>query len=262
MNRLFALIAVAIAVGLGLYFFLPRQAGEPEATLPEIPAAAQPEPEPAPVIQYPVQPAPAAGPDQDPEPLPELGPDSDVTINEGAAGLLGAETLEEIGFAEDFIRRFVVTVDNMARDRLPVRLRPVASIPGSFVVAGDEDNPVLSAENYRRYDRVVALFMAMPSPQLVDLYARNYPLFQEAYVELGYPDGYFNDRLIEVIDHLLEEPQVERPVALVRPHVMFRFADPALEELSPGQKVLIRVGPENAGRIRAKLREFREELTD
>lgn len=261
MNRTVVFVAVALVAGLGLYFLLPREAGKPGAPPPDLPVQSQPAESPAPEIQYPVQAAPAAATDAEPEPLPELGADSDATLQESAAGLLGVETLEEIGFAEDFIRRFVVTVDNLARYRLPVRLRPVASTPGAFVVAGDEDNPVLSEENYRRYDRIVALFVALPSPQLADVYARNYPLFQEAYVELGYPDGYFNDRLVEVVDHLLEEPQIDGPIRLVRPHVMFKFADPSLEALSPGQKLLIRVGPDNARRVRDKLREFRDELT-
>jgi hypothetical protein len=84
-----------------------------------------------------------------------------------------------------------------------------------------------------------------------------YPLFQQAFVELGYPDGYFNDRLIEVIDHLLEAPEPKGPVKLVSPKVLYEFADPELERLSSGQKMMIRVGPENEARLKAKLREIR-----
>jgi hypothetical protein len=41
---------------------------------------------------------------------------------------------------------------------------------------------------------------------------------------------------------------------------MYEFADPELEALSAGQKVLIRIGPENAALIKAKLRDLRREL--
>jgi hypothetical protein len=85
-------------------------------------------------------------------------------------------------------------------------------------------------------------------------------LFQQAYQELGYPKKQFNDRLVEVIDDLLEAPEAQPPIKLVRPKVMYEFDDPELEDLSAGQKLLVRMGPENAAVLKAKLREIRREL--
>jgi hypothetical protein len=87
------------------------------------------------------------------------------------------------------------------------------------------------------------------------------PLFQQAYEDLGNPNRLFNARLLEVIDHLLQTPDVREPVRLVRPSVYYKYADPKLESLSSGQKLLIRMGPENAGAIKAKLREIQAALT-
>jgi hypothetical protein len=98
-----------------------------------------------------------------------------------------------------------------------------------------------------------------------------YPPLQRAYEELGYPRGYFNDRLLAVIDLLLATPQapeplrlqlteVKGPVPSLRPWVRYQFADPALESLSAGQKILLRVGAVNQRRLRAKLQEVREEI--
>ncbi|HKC44456.1 MAG TPA: DUF3014 domain-containing protein, partial [Burkholderiales bacterium] len=72
---------------------------------------------------------------------------------------------------------------------------------------------------------------------------------------------YFNDRLVEVIDHLLATPTVTGPIKLARPWVLYEYADPALESRSAGQKALIRMGPENAARLKAKLREIRQRVT-
>jgi hypothetical protein len=93
--------------------------------------------------------------------------------------------------------------------------------------------------------------------QLAELYFHYYPLFQQAYEDLGYPDKYFNDRFVQVIDHLLETPSPSGPVRLTQPRVFYEFADPSLEERSAGQKLLIRMGNENATKIKAKLRELR-----
>jgi hypothetical protein len=77
---------------------------------------------------------------------------------------------------------------------------------------------------------------------------------------LGYPAGSFNDRLIEAIDDLLMTPDVEGPVELTQPRILYEFADPDLEALSAGEKILLRMGPENSAKIKTKLREIRDEL--
>ncbi len=77
---------------------------------------------------------------------------------------------------------------------------------------------------------------------------------------MGYPSAYFNDRLIEVIDHLLAAPEVKDPVSLVQPAVRYEFADPALQSLSAGQRIMLRMGNANAMKVKAKLREIRREL--
>jgi hypothetical protein len=92
------------------------------------------------------------------------------------------------------------------------------------------------------------------------VYVHFYPLFQAAYRDLGYPNGYFNDRLVETIDDLLAAPEVLAPVALVTPHAMYQYADPALEERSAGQKIMIRIGAANEARIKARLRAVRSAL--
>ncbi|RPJ48250.1 MAG: DUF3014 domain-containing protein, partial [Betaproteobacteria bacterium] len=80
--------------------------------------------------------------------------------------------------------------------------------------------------------------------------------------ELGYPKGHFNDRLVAVIDHLLEAPELKTPVALVRPKVLYLYADPELEARSAGQKMLMRMGAEHAGRVKTTLREIRAAIAN
>jgi hypothetical protein len=101
---------------------------------------------------------------------------------------------------------------------------------------------------------------------------RLYPLFQQAYEDLGYPKRYFNDRLVEVIDQLLATPEVagelkvhlpaiNGPVQPERPWVLNEFDDPALQSLSAGQKILLRMGPVNERRMKTKLSEIRRLVT-
>ncbi len=163
---------------------------------------------------------------------------------------------------KSFIRHFVVTIDNMTNQKLPQRYRFTQKVPDTFtVIKQDEDTAILDDKNFRRYNKFVSLTEYIDTRKLVVQYIKLYPLFQEAYEELGYPGRYFNDRFIQVIDHVLKAPEVKAPIKLVRTKVFWLFANPELESLSAGQKILVRIGHENAGRVKAKLRELRILLT-
>ena len=59
---------------------------------------------------------------------------------------------------------------------------------------------------------------------------------------------------------MLAAPEPKLPVYVSQPRIMFEFVDPDLEELSAGQKILVRVGIDNELRLKAKLREIRKSL--
>jgi hypothetical protein len=247
-----AVAVVGLSVGAVVYF-----SRNDNVVPPEEPIAAKPSVEPAvaeePAIKHPL-PESAA-----PEPLPPLN-ESDVPMQNALAALIGMDGFERFVIPTDLARHFVVTIDNLADQKVPERIRPLKSTTGSFAVGGSEDALVLSPANYERYKPLVQLIRSTDTQRLIAVYTRNYPLFQEAYESLGHPPQYFNDRLIVVIDHLLATPEVQDPIALAQPGVLYEFADPKLESLSAGQKALIRMGSENAGDVKAKLREVRAAL--
>lgn len=195
------------------------------------------------------------------EPLPELNQSSPI-LEEKLADLTYEGWVPELFKRDEIIRRFVVTIDNLPNKKLPRQYVPVNRVAGTFLVMDEGDERVISPDNAARYTPYVQLATKMDTEQLAGLYIRFYPLFQEAYAELGNPNAYFNDRLVEVIDHLLNTPTVEEPIHLVRPKVFYEYADPELEALSAGQKTLLRMGSANAEPIKAKLRELRQALVN
>lgn len=207
-----------------------------------------------PEIKHPVPQMPAE------KPLPALDT-SDSTMKNSLAELLPDSSLVKLPVLKDFVRRVVATIDNLPRRSTAPRLWPLKPAPGHFKVGGSEEHPVIAADNAARYATYVRLAEAIDSAKLATVYFHYYPLFQQAYRDLGYPKGHFNDRLVEVIDDLLKTPEPPAPVALVRPKVFYQYADPDLESRSAGQKILMRAGTENAQRIKTKLREFRGEIT-
>jgi hypothetical protein len=248
------LVGALIAASGALYYFWsirtePQPASPaPEAkSQPAAPAGAEPS------IEHPIA-TPAAAP------LPALA-ESDPFMHEAFAGLFGSAVFDQFFQTQDMVRRIVATIDNLPRRTVAQRLIPLKPAPGPLRAAGPEGSVVIGPDNAARYTPYVRAFEAVDSAKLVAIYVRFYPLFQQAYAELGYPSGYFNDRLFEVIDHLLAAPEPKGPIALTQPKVLYEFADPALQNLSSGQKVLVRMGPENEARVKAKLRELKRALT-
>ena len=70
------------------------------------------------------------------------------------------------------------------------------------------------------------------------------PLFEAAYAELGYPGRTFADALQGAITNILAARIPGGTILLTRPSVNYHFADPALENRSELEKLLIRMGPE------------------
>ena len=201
------------------------------------------------------------GADADLRPLPQLG-DSDEYFKLELSDLFG-EQVGSLIAGTRIIERVVATVDSLPRSHVAERIRPVTGLGDAFVADPEGgDLYAISEESFRRYDALVSIVDESEVDELVDLYRRYYPLFQKAYVELGYPNGYFNDRLVEAIDDMLATPELNRKVLLVRPHVLYKFQDPDLEARSSGQKLLLRTGNENAAKIKAKLRELRDAVAN
>jgi len=240
-------------IALIIFYALPKMKPEPVAQT-AAPAAAKPQAPAEPQIRHPVAQQPAE------KPLPALDA-SDSAMKNALGELLPDKTLIDLLHLKEFVRRVVATIDNLPRKKVALRLMPLKRANGKFLVTGKAEDLAIGANNTTRYALYLRLAEAVDAGKLVALYIHFYPLFQQAYEELGYPKGYFNDRLVDVIDHLLATPDVKAPVKLVQPNVMYLYADPELEARSAGHKMLMRAGNENAAKIKAKLRDIRGELT-
>ena len=245
-------VAAAIAFA-GWYWYSSRQ--RPAAATPVVPAAAPAPVSPEPQISHPIAADNAAASAA----LPALN-DSDPVAHDSLVGVLGRHAVEQFLVPQNIVRHLVATVDNLPRRKLAAELRPVKPTPGQTASATQGEITTLSDANFERYAPLMRVVQATDVKALALVYERLYPLFQQSYEDLGYPGKYFNDRLVEVIDHLLQAPEVSAPIKVVQPRVFYEYADADLESRSAGQKLLIRMGPANARAIKAKLREFRAEI--
>ncbi|WOS41949.1 DUF3014 domain-containing protein [Xanthomonas rydalmerensis] len=231
----------------------PAPAAVPPAA-PDAPAAAATPPP----IQHPIDAAEAAD-----AAIPALAASDDAAWA-ALSALAGGDGTLALLLRDHLIQRLVTMVDNLTQRRVTSRALALKPVPGELQVSTDASGvSVIADANAQRYAPYVEAFTRADPATAVAAYRRFYPLFQQAYVELGYPQGYFNDRLVQVIDHLLQTPTPKGPLAVVVDPVRgkYGFVDPALESLSIGQKALLRMGPTQAAAVKAQLRAVREALT-
>ena len=280
-NWLIALTLIMLAAAAYYYVAVSRPQVE-EASPPPIPPVAiekpEPEPVPAPVVVEPVEEEIV---EVAPEPeivdeatiLPVLDESDEVVVG-SLSGLVGEDSVMRFVVSDNVISRVVASVDALTARQVPGRIMAAQELSGEFlataneqpveVIRNDEGDPIpqylLNPANYQRYSQQVELFEAIDTEELMALYREYTPLFQQAYTELGYPEGDFNKRLIEVIDSLLASPEIHEPLRLIKPEAYYLLANQDLEALPAGQKILLRMGPDNAQRIKVKLQEIRVAL--
>ena len=258
LRRIVIAAVVVLLLAGAVWWWLHR----PKDTAPD-PAAATPvqpetvrEADPT-AIQHPLEP----GEDAPAEAAADVDPDT-----------LAASTLREVfeGKLADWLipdklmRRLVATADNLPRNVRMEPLRPLRAPSTPFAVeretldaAAGTERITIAGANSARYDAIVGLLANVDTARAVAAYKRIYPQLQKAYEDLGYPGRYLNDRVVEVIDHLLATPEPQGPILLEQPKVLYRFADADLESRSAGQKLLLRTGVEHERTVKGKLREIR-----
>ncbi len=278
-----AIVSLAALVWLALGFDEPAGTTSRVIELPA-PVAAEPEPAPAPrVISPPAQPAvTAVDPAEEPEPVveipaqpveePEPAPpeestepevvlpglnDSDGFVRERIQALRAGAAMLSLIADDQLIRKFVVFVENISRHEFPQTDLPYRSLGVEMPVRELDRNLFLMEDDaYTRFDGFIDTMTAVDTEQAFALYRLLRPLFQQAYAEIGYRGRDFDDALRLAINNVLQATDVEGPFQLVKPSVMYLFADSELENADAVHKQLIRIGPRNSTRLMAKLAEF------
>lgn len=211
-------------------------------------------------IQHPIAQAQTAPAAASTAALPALD-ESDADVTAALQRLAGNSELASLLVRPQLIARIVASIDAMSGRSLGGYMLPARTPKGDFVTREVDGKTVIAETNAARYVPYMTIVEQVDPQALVSWYVHAYPLFQQAYQQLGYPKGYFNDRLIAVIDNLLAAPEPSQPPALQRSDKgYYVYADPNLEALSSGQRLLLRTGSANEAKIKDKLRAIRNLL--
>lgn len=243
------IVAIAIAAPLGWYVFrtqvAPRAPGP--VPVPSTRPAADPAPSPSTLVTV------------EPIDLPAIDTSDDV-VRRLVAQLSAHPQFARWLVTDELVRRFVRTIVDLAHGSSPTRHLPFME-PGSPLGVRESTGDIeIDPASYRRYDLIAETFASLDTEGTARLMRQLDPLFEEAHRELGLPDRSFDRDLARAIANLLAVNVPEPPPALVRHETAWEYADPALEGRSAAAKHLMRMGPQNARRVQAKLRELADAL--
>lgn len=215
----------------------------------------QPESEPVPDTAE--QEPPPAMPAYDLIMPPETLDSSDSVVRQALQAI--SPTLAEWLIPEEQVRKWVLAVDKLAKGELPKRYRPMEYPMGQFRVKAFGELSVMDDANYQRMNTLIATVTAIDVDLLVAYYQAWKPLLENAYSQQGEP-GTFEDRLLTAIDNLLAAEFPEDKGVLIRPHVFYVYQDEALEKATDIEKLVWRMGKDNARALKAYALEFRRRI--
>ncbi len=236
--------AIIVLIAAGVWYF--RSGGEPPVEEPTV--AVEPLTSPLPVE----------------EPRPALpGLDGSDDLLRSAAGMLGLDAVLARALEDaDVMRRFVAVVEAVASGESPGRHLSFLAPEEPFDAVYRNDAWHTDPGNYRRYDFVGEALAGIDARAAVSAFRRVEPLADTAYAELIGEARRFEPRLRQALGVLLATPVVNNSPELVDAVGRLTYRDEALEALSLPQKHLLRMGPQNVGRIQAKLRELLDHLAE
>ena len=240
---------------------LPQIRIQPQSPVPTV-AVVEPEIAPPPEeVQIPVQePPPASEEENIVVQLPSLT-DSDSFVFSSISTFQNSAALLELLAEDQIVRKFVVFAENISRGEFPQTGLPYKNLGQEMIVQNiDENLFVMDEMAHGRFDEVIQTFTEIDTDAAIALYRTLSPLFQQAYAEIGFRNVSFDDTLRSAINNVLRTTNMEGPYQLVKPSVMYLYADAAIENLLEVHKQLIRIGPDNTSILKAKLREFVSQL--
>ncbi|KDC54032.1 DUF3014 domain-containing protein [Pseudoalteromonas sp. S3431] len=272
-NLLFAVIILIVVACAAAFVLLKPSDEKVTRTEVEPPVKEQPimelKPEIAPIIDTPSavkpeEPKELEVPTQRAvEPAPKVEPL--VTLDESDTVVVAkmdeylSDSVMSLMITDDVIRRGVVFIDNIAQGKIAKKHTPVIKPEESFSVT-EGDILTIDPNSYERYTPYVKVFTSMSAAQAVRMYEEYKPLINSAYTEIGYGDDEFNQTLTDAIDLLLDTPEPEGDLPLLRNSVTYQYAFSEWEQLPAAQKQLLRMGPENMKKVKAALRNIKTQL--
>jgi hypothetical protein len=163
--------------------------------------------------------------------------------------------------SDDLIKQLAAAIDKASRGESPSRdFKPFAP-KGGFMVRARGNRMAIDPEGYQRYKSLVDGVTAVDASAVAKAYRTIHPRLNEAYRNLGHPQGQVDTAVDAGLSILLETPVLKDPTYVVEAAgVRYKFTDAKIEALSGSQKQLLRMGPDQTDKVLVWLRALQGSL--
>ena len=259
-------IAVAIIAAIGYYYFSSQQKPSPIAVEPAPTVITPAAPIPAPVM--PAAPdIPAPQPVAEPTVIEEVpaepaltletsDPDVRAALAEASESSLVMSVLE----SDAILQRGAGAIDGFSRGLVPLKALALTPPKEKFSTTTVDELTYIDPASYKRYDSYARAIAALDNDLLVANFHRFRGLLEQAYAGFGYSAEDMDNALIRTLDYVLATPSLTEPATIKRKEAIFQYTDPTLEQLTPLQKQLLRMGPENLAMVKRQAEVLRKGL--
>ncbi len=193
--------------------------------------------------------------------LPRLD-ESDQFVRDRISIMSSKEGLKTWLSTDDLLRRSASYLDGLSRGVILGKVFPLSSPESNFATHRDGDIIWLNAGNYERYNATIQILTSIDMKLFAQMFHFSRPLLESAFSELGYQPRQMDGIILTALDQVISTPVIVEPIQLTRESVIYKFADPGLESLTPLQKQLIRSGPENTQRLQQQAILLKNSLLD
>ena len=219
-----------------------------------------PAPLPAPVVDEIEEPTPEPPPaptEPIEEPLPRLD-ESDDAVRDVLGDIPLGTAGQQFLMPGNIIERSASLIYLMAQGDVPYKLLPVSRPKATFPISDDGTQVITDPAGFERYNALTQWLESLELKPLLSSLEWFIPLFREAWSYYGEDPAAFDMAVVMTLDLVIATPEVDLSEArLIRKEAVWIFEDPAIEELAPIQKQVLRMGPENAEVVKAKAAEAR-----
>lgn len=252
-----AVLIIIMIIAVGIYFFYPSLKKPAENKFPK--DIGLPEGKETKIPPFKISPEEEKEAPQ----IPAVGlNESDEIVRKYGRELTPHKQLWEWLKIKNLIRTITATIVNVAEGKSPRALLKFLTPSKGFRIEKKGGQVSIHPDSYRRYDLIANVLSSLNAKKTVRLYIALRPLFQEAYRELGYSSGNFDEVLFQSIVMTLKMPHIKGKVLLEEEEtgINYLFLDDNLEDLNDFHKHLVRMGPDNVLKIQKKVREIALEL--
>jgi hypothetical protein len=196
-------------------------------------------------------------PKRQPMTLPSLSA-SDALLRDLVSALSRHPLVARFLATDGIVRNTVLAVEQIGDGRTPAVPLNVWRPDSRLAVDGTAGR--LDPRTYSRWDPATQSLLSINPRDAAQLYVNVKPLFDEAYRDLGHPNGDFDESIVRALQTLKETPAVTGEPELIRRSGYYEHADPALRALRPVQKQFLLIGPDNRRRVLDWLDQFSKTL--